>query len=146
MEDEFAGKSREYYLARTTLVWEMLRELFSLLPIVVGLPDLRADDSESVGEAVDAVHHAREELLPLQGIPAITESLIAEGALEMLHALLMVTHTEQFELTDWHAELWFRCLKRVEFMCGRAITSIHLLEKQSEILRTDEEEPPENQE
>lgn len=145
MEDEFAGKSRGYYLARTALLWEMLREMFMRLPITVGLPDLVADDSESVDGAVKAVQHARDALLPAQGLPATVESLIAEGGLEMLHALLMITHTGRFVITDWHGELWFRCLKRVEFMCIRATTSLQLLEMQVESRRADEEEPPEKQ-
>ncbi|MGI5201594.1 hypothetical protein ACQEU6_08440 [Spirillospora sp. CA-108201] len=124
MEDEFAGKSREDYLTTVVVMWEMLRELFSRLPIIVGLPELQVDDPASIEDACNAVQRARDELLEPQFLPATLEALIAEGALEMIQALMMVRHTDVFGFTDWHAELWYRSLERAQFMCRQATTQV----------------------
>lgn len=149
MEDEFAGKSRDDYMTQVVVMWEMLRELFTRLPIIIGLPDLTVDEPASVEEACIATQRARDELLPMQSLPGTVESLIAEGALEMLQAFMMITHTEVFGMTDWHAELWNRSLHRVRFMCVRATTSLKLIAREdAERFPSigDEQEPPETQE
>ncbi|WP_141575771.1 hypothetical protein [Actinomadura sp. WMMA1423] len=145
MEDEFAGKSREDFLTTVVVMWEMLRELCSRFPIPVGLPELLVDAPASVQEACAAVQRARDELLPAQSLPATTEALIAEGALEMLHALLMVQHTDVFGFTEWHAELWFRCLERVRFMCVRTTGSLKLMAREERDRFPGTGEPPEQE-
>jgi hypothetical protein len=102
----------------------MLRELYSRLPISVGLPELQVDKPASIEEVCMAVQRARNELLAPQFLPAPTETLIAEAALEMIHALLTVRHTDVFGFDEMYAELWFRSLMRVEFMCRQATNAL----------------------
>lgn len=147
MEDEFAGKPRDHFLIGVVYAWELLREMLSMLPFRVGLPDLLVDDTTSVEEACDVVQRIRKELLADQPISGPLRSLITEGAFEMLHALLVVAHTQEGRpFTDWHADLGASALQRVRLFSTRGITALQVIEERGRMAEPDYKQDPPEQE